>query len=404
MFSHVVSLYRESQHPAFETGRFCYSGMASAPLRAAIASCEAIDDAYGRFIDPPDEDGSGHLEFCWLVGDNDLGRFYLDVEDFVARSQALSRGEQPQNFYLVEENYWAGEPDPPEALSRAYALCELIQLLVRISLPTEQGGPADSRRLVFVIPAGDKAPPRTLTLSTRLEPSALAVPHLDLEPLRRLTSDQNALALHVHEHRALFRLAVAEVVGRAPVGENAFTFLVTHWSDVLAKHAFDVDCYISNFSFEKVRLEISQMELEFSNKLSSVMGDSAAKFLALPLPFAVLIAIYRTGGIVESYLLFLGALVVSLLFSGLIHNQLMQLGRIDHGFEVIFDQFRKKMQSYPTSIADRLRQAGGGFLNQRTFLIRTLWGIRVLAWVPIAMGLVLLAWKFHPGLQKWLGL
>src|SRR5690606_16399357 len=104
------------------------------------------------------------------------------------------------------------------------------------------------------------------------------------------------------------------------------------------------------------RLEISQMELEFSNKLSSVMGDSAAKFLALPLPFAVLIAIYRTGGIVESYLLFLGALVVSLLFSGLIHNQLMQLGRIDHGFEVIFDQFRKKMQSYPTSIADRLRQ------------------------------------------------
>src|SRR5690606_11871307 len=141
---------------------------------------EAIDDAYGRFIDPPDEDGSGHLEFCWLVGDNDLGRFYLDVEDFVARSQALSRGEQPQNFYLVEEDYWAGEPDPPEALSRAYALCDLIQLLVRISLPTEQGGPADPRRLVFVIPAGDKAPPRTLTLSTRLEPSALAGPHLDL--------------------------------------------------------------------------------------------------------------------------------------------------------------------------------------------------------------------------------
>src|SRR3546814_20837694 len=84
---------------------------------------------------------------------------------------------------------------------------------------------------------------------------------------------------------------------------------------------------IINFSFEKIRLEIAQMELDFSSRLSSVMGDSAGKFLALPLPIAVLAAIYKIHGIVEAYLLFIGSLVIVMLFSGMIHNQLLQLDR-----------------------------------------------------------------------------
>src|SRR3546814_7318158 len=95
----------------------------------------------------------------------------------------------------------------------------------------------------------------------------------------------------------LFRSALAS--------ENAFTYLAANWPDVLEKYGFDVDCYISNFSFEKIRLEIAQMALDFSSRLSSVMGDSAGKFLALPLPIAVLAAIYKIHGIVGAYLLFI---------------------------------------------------------------------------------------------------
>src|SRR3546814_6367176 len=83
--------------------------------------------------------------------------------------------------------------------------------------------------------------------------------------------------------------------------KSAYEMCISDWKsyvcssdlDVLEKYGFDVDCYISNFSFEKIRLEIAQMELDFSSRLSSVMGDSAGKFLALPLPIAVLAAIYK---------------------------------------------------------------------------------------------------------------
>lgn len=400
MFADVVSLYREAQRPALDAGRFRYSGMASTSLRGIIARCDDLDDTFGHFEDAPEWTGD-RVEFCWLVGDNEHGRFYTNVADLVARSQALSRGQRPQNFYLVEDDYCAGEDDPPEQLSHAYELCELIQLLGSISLTADISATTQPRELIFVIPAGDKAPPRTLSLSTRLESSVLGKRRLDLEPLRRLVTDESTHSLHVQELRALFRLAVADTVGRAPASENAFTFLAGHWPDVLEKYGFDVDCYISNFSFEKIRLEIAQMELDFSSRLSSVMGDSAAKFLALPLPIGVLAGIYKVHGIVEAYLLFIGSLVIVMLFSGMVHNQLFQLARIDHGFGVIVDQFNKKTKSYPTSIADRLAEARKGFSKQRSFLFRTLWSLRVLAWVPIVAGLVLLAWKYHPGFRAW---
>lgn len=403
MFADVVSLYREAQRPAFNAGRFLYSGIASASLRAAIVRCDGLDDTFGHFEDAP-EWTDDHVEFCWLVGDNEHGRFYANVADLVARSQALSGGRRPQSFYLVENDYCAGEDNPPEQLSHAYELCELIQLLGSISLTADLSATTQPRKLIFVIPAGEKAPPRTLSLSTRLESSVLFEKRLDLEPLRRLVSDESAHSLHVQELRALFRLAVADTVGRAPASENAFTFLVGNWPDVLEKYQFDVDCYISNFSFEKVRLEIAQMELDFSSRLGSVMGDSAAKFLALPLPIAVLVAIYKADGIVEAYLLFIAALVIVMLFSSMIHNQLLQLERIDHGFGVIGDQFSKKAKSYPTSIADRLAEASKGFTKQRSFLFRTLWSLRVLAWAPIVAGLVLLAWKYSPGFRAWIAL
>lgn len=403
MFADVVSLYREAQSPAFDAGRFRYSGVASASLRAVIARCDGLDDTFGHFEDAPEWMGD-RVEFCWLVGDNEHGRFYANVADLVARSQVLSRGQRPQNFYLVEDNYCAGEDEPPEQLSHAYELCELVQLLGSVSLTADLSATTQPRELIFVIPAGEKAPPRTLGLSTRLEPAVLAETRLDLEPLRRLVSDESAHSLHVQELRALFRLAVADTVGRAPASTNAFTFLVANWPDVLEKYGFDVDCYISNFSFEKIRLEIAQMELDFSSRLGSVMGDSTAKFLALPLPIAVLAAIYKTHGIVEAYLLFIGALAIVMLFSGMIHNQLLQLARIDHGFGVIGDQFSKKAKSYPVSISTRLTEARNGFAKQRSFLFRTLWALRVLAWVPIIAGLALLAWKYCPGFRVWVGL
>lgn len=402
MFAHVVSLYREAQRPAFNAGRFSYSGIASSSLRDIIARCDDLDDMYGRFEDSP-EWGGDHVEFSWLAGDNEHGRFYVGVADLVTRSQVLSRGQQPQNFYLVEDDYCAGEDSAPESLSHVYELCELIQLLGSISLAADVSAITQPRDLIFVIPAGEKAPPRTLSLCTRLEPAVLAERRLDLNPLRRLVSDESAHSLHVQELRALFRLAVADTVGRAPAGVNAFTFLVAQWPDVLEKYAFDVDCYISNFSFEKIRLEIAQIELDFSSKLGSVMGESAAKFLALPLPIAALAAIYKAPGIIEAYLLFISSLVIVMLFSGMIHNQLLQLARINHGFGVIVDQFSKKAKSYPSSIVDRLTEARTGVSKQRSFLFRTLWALRVLAWVPIVAGLALLAWKYHPGFRTWAG-
>lgn len=402
MFADVVTLYREAERPALDAGRFAFVGVATASLRAAISRCESLGDTFGRFEDGPDWSGDS-VEFSWIVSANEHGRFFENVSDLVDRSQSLSQGKRPQNFYLIEEDYFSTEADVPEQLEHAYELCELVQHLGSISLSADVSPSTHPKEIIFVIPAGEKAPPRTLTLLTRLDSSALSVGPLDLAPLRRLVAGDASNALHSHELRGLFRLAIADAVGRAPTSEKAFLFLVKNWPEVLEKYSFDVDCYLSNFSFEKVRLEIAQMELDFSSRLSSVLGDSAAKFLALPVPIAVLAAIYKVDGVVESYLLFFGSFVIVMLFSGLIYNQLLQLNRIGHSYDVITDQFNKKSKSYPESITTRLREVQRGVSRQRSFLLRILRILRIIAWIPIFASLALLAWKFHPGFQTWIG-
>lgn len=402
MFSSVIQLYRASGTPRLEEALFRYAGPSNDAIRRAIDACEGLPPYFGRFEEEP-ETNSGEVTFSWLCAANEHGRFYRNVSDLVANSQSVHRGVLPGAFYLVEGDYLAGDPNPPEELERLERVCQLIGLLERLTgAGNSVTADGEAKTLLFVLPAGDKTPPKTLQLYTQVHPTALKVGVLELAPLRDLVDPSSDGALHIEERRSIFRLAVADVAASAPSGSPLFSHVVMQWDEVLGKFRHDIDCYISNFSFDRLRTELANIQTDFSAKLTKVMGDTTSRFLALPLPYVALAGIIKSDDILPSYLLFVGALVLVLLYSATVHNQQLELGRTKSAFKLVFGRLIKSSKQTTAEIAKPIKEAETAFHIQRRFLRRTLITLRVMAWVPIFGGLIILAYKFNPFFREWL--
>lgn len=403
MFSSVVQLYRICERPLLEGGVFRYSGPDSPALQAAIRGCESLPGHLGRFDEDPEAERDDRVTLSWLCASNEHGRFYRDVGELVEESQSVHRGTLPSAFYLVDNDYLVGEPDPPMLLTRLERICELIRLLEQLTgtgnSVTDTGR---GKTLLLVLPAGEKSPPKTLQMKTFIDHSALAAPELPLADLKALVATSTDGALHVEERRSIFRLALADVAASAPHGAQLFSHVIEQWDEVLGKYRHDVDCYISNFSFDKLRTELANIQTDFSAKLTKVMGDTTSRFLALPVPYVALAGILTIEDMLSSYLLFLGGLVVVLLYSATVHNQFLELGRTESAFNLVLGRLIKKARQGSTEIVKPIQDAEHAFHAQRRFLRRTLIGIRFIAWLPIAGGLALLAYRFNAPFREWI--
>lgn len=133
MFNSVVALYREAGRPLLSDLLFAYDGPTSSTLVDAIAQCRNIGSLYGMFEDGPDF-SEGHVDFTWKLASNEAGRFYDNAEAFVRESTLLSAGIHPENFYIVEDDFYSGDAQPPHAVASALLLSDLIQLLGKLAL------------------------------------------------------------------------------------------------------------------------------------------------------------------------------------------------------------------------------------------------------------------------------
>ncbi len=398
MFTHVVALYRASGRPALEDGsRFTYEGPTSNALTVALRSCEGLGEVYGGFEDEP-EINDDVVTFTWRLAANEHARFYGNASELIDRSTRPSRGEQPNNYYLVAEDYLVGEVLEPQLVSRLNSLIALIKLLGALTtvVPTTANTPS---LLVFVQPAHDRTPPRTLEIPTRITSETAQLPTPDLTELRLLSPDEPSTSLHTSERRALFRLAVAETLGKAPETANAFHYLVNNWGAVLEKYGYDVDCYVANFSFDKARKEIAATELDFVTKMHGIVGDSTAKLLGLPLSLAALVAIYTGKTMLENYLYLLSILCVSALFSLSLGNQSLQLRRIRLGFNTVFAQFKDRPELYAGKLTTHIDTAVAEFNKQYRFATRATWLLRVTGWAPSLAGTAFVAYRYSPAVK-----
>jgi hypothetical protein len=145
---------------------------------------------------------------------------------------------------------------------------------------------------------------------------------------------------------------------------------------------------------------LAQAEIDYGTKLSGVLGDIAGKMLALPVSFDGWVVLNNSTSAFEGFVLVFGLIVVSLVLLAILHNQILQADRLLHSFNVVFDDFKDKIKTYPPKLQVLLRITIEQVEKQGHTLRRTFQLLQLLALLP-ATGAVLVALVKHWDLFLW---
>ncbi|MDL2189003.1 hypothetical protein HBO23_03790 [Pseudomonas sp. WS 5532] len=396
MFSHVVALYRALGAPTIEDGVVSYEGAPTAEIISALRMCDELPAAYGKFEHLSDE--ADFLEIEFRLPSNESGHFYSSLTEFVARNGSLGKGQFPSNVYITELR-WADSDDiePPEIKSLR-CVCRLIELLALLAIGVDKDSSPDGYNLFFALPPDGAKPPRTFLLPTQVDVKVLDYELNHLSLLEEILNRKNENKAHLSERKLMIRMAVASVIEKFESEPNLLLVIVREWREVLATYRANLQTYVYSFSFERVRREVAQAEIDYGTKLSGVLGDIAGKMLALPISLAGLVALEKTTSKFEGFILVLGLAVVSVVLLAILHNQMLQTERLLHSFNVIFDDFKDKIKTYPPKLQRLLRITIDQVDKQGQTLTRTFRLLKGLSLIPILGALVLATIKYWDGI------
>lgn len=396
MFSHVVALYRALGAPTIDDGVVSYEGAPTAEIISALRMCDDLPAAYGKFEHLSEEADSLEIEF--RLPSNESGHFYSSLAEFVARNGSLGKGQFPSNVYITELR-WADSDDiEPTEIKSLRRVCRLIELLALLAIGVDKDSSPDGYNLFFALPPDGAKPPRTFLLPTQVDVKVLDYELNHLSLLEEILNRKNENKAHLSERKLMIRMAVASVIEKFESEPNLLLVIVREWREVLSTYRANLQTYVYSFSFERVRREVAQAEIDYGTKLSGVLGDIAGKMLALPISLAGLVALEKTTSKFEGFILVLGLAVVSVVLLAILHNQMLQTERLLHSFNVIFDDFKDKIKTYPPKLQRLLRITIDQVDKQGLTLTRTFRLLKGLSLIPVLGALVLATIKYWDGI------
>ncbi|MDR2306018.1 MAG: hypothetical protein LBE53_02305 [Paucimonas sp.] len=396
MFSNVVALYRAMGAPAIEDGVVSYNGLPTPDITVALQACSNLQPEFGKIQHYEIVEG-GAVEIELRLPTNESGRFYTNVND-LARNGSLGKGQFPQNVYVVDLDWADFDGCEPAQIKELRRVCRLIELLALLAIGVDKESSPDTYNLFFALPPDGAKPPRTFLLPTLVDENVLGHELRHLSLLEEILNRKNENKAHLSERKLMARMAIASVIEKFESEPNHFLIVVREWKEVLATYRANLQIYVYSFSFEKVRRELAQAEIDYGTKLSGVLGDIAGKMLALPISLAGWVALNKSTSVFEGFVLVLGLIIVSLVLFAILHNQTLQTNRLLHSFNVVFDDFKDKIKTYPPRLQGLLKITIEQVETQGRTLRRTFLLLQGLALLPGAGSLLLALIKYRDSL------
>lgn len=392
MFFNVVALYRAMGAPTIEGGVVSYEGLLTTDIAAALQACKDLQPEFGKIQHHEIVEG-GAVEIELRLPTNESGRFYANVSD-LARNGSLGKGQFPHNVYVVDLGWADFDASEPTQIKELRRVCRLIELLVLLAIGVDKDSSPDTYNLFFALPPDGAKPPRTFLLPTQVDEHVLGHELRHVSLLEEILNRKNENKAHLSERKLMIRMAIANVIEKFENEPNHFLVVVREWNEVLTTYRANLQTYVYSFSFEKARRELAQAEIDYGTKLSGVLGDIAGKMLALPVSFAGWVVLNNSTSAFEGFVLVLGLIVVSLVLLAILHNQILQTGRLLHSFNVVFDDFKDKIKTYPPKLQALLRITIEQVEKQGLSLQRTFQLLQVLALLPAAGAMLVALVKY----------
>lgn len=163
-------------------------------------------------------------------------------------------------------------------------------------------------------------------------------------------------------------------------------FLFVHFSEFYQKCILSYEYYLSNFSYNKLKIELNNAVSDFHKNIRSVINDSQTKLIAIPASVLLVFTNVDTTEIIQdkNLFIFLASLIFALLMNLFIKNQLKALSIIKTNKNNYIELFEKKKDTLVLSdtIKNSTDEINSELEHQRCTLIF----INIINWsIPIGL-------------------
>lgn len=305
----AVEIFRLIDEPEFYDS--CYSGVL--PVSPTLLSLlkELLDNCDDRYvIDLHDKsaipavpdftseiDKKGRLtEFSGcssilikvVLPQNENGYFYKDINEWLSfNNHCLSIEMIHSPFYIIDGDRLS-EPGC-ELINNAGLLYQFIDKLKKLANYHDQKSKSgSSEKLVFVKPGKDNSSRATLVVDSSVTSNLFMTPLPDLKLLEEIVSSK-VNDFHQSEKISVFKTSLIEVAEQLGSMNNvALTSIIESWSEIIDSFNESWDNYLNNFSFQKIRSELAEQQVVFTQKLTDTVISLSGKLLTIPVSIGTL--------------------------------------------------------------------------------------------------------------------
>jgi hypothetical protein len=178
-----------------------------------------------------------------------------------------SRTREPDNYFVIEEKYAKGDANPPAALKHYFNILRIVGLLKESAAFLDES----AQELVFIQNGRFSVP---VLYSAE---DALAVPP---DVADRLSAFFNGDA-HQDQKLSILAGTIYDLTSSTPANER-FRLILRSIDEITTKLKDGYRLFASGFSYDKVKGEIQDAKLEFTNKIHKTFSDIQNQALAIP--------------------------------------------------------------------------------------------------------------------------
>ncbi len=319
------------------------------------------------------------LSFTFTVDRSGAVQIFQNFEELMGLSKSFVRKSLPPHFYLIDDNILSSEEPIDTRVKALQGICGLIVYLADLAHYHDEKG-CDEYKLVFVADDGAKGE-RAVTLQPYLDIEFLSyeIGTDLLDSLQNGNLDSNP---HLAKERSLFRSTLIEYLSGSTGGKERFRTLLSTWAKFRDLYENNLATYLSGFSFHKAKQEVAAAQLTIADQMSKVVSDMSGKILSVPISLAVVVAIAKANGVLESTILVGGVTLASALIAETLAAQKLQYERIKHSRTMIFEVHQQKLTQYPQDLQKFLTEATSSLHKNETKLRRSLLTLRFMSWIP----------------------
>ena len=195
--------------------------------------------------------------------------YYLNFKTFIANN----RFEIPTEFYIYELNYQSSSNDSNENIDKYNAVTALINILITKAKFISEG---QNKTLCLVVDNSFiEIPIENIDYEKYLE-------YKNIELIMQYIEDVDSYK----EKKTIFLKELIDFLTNK-IKANRLTELILYFSEFYERCNTSFECYLSNFSFNKVKLELDNLVLEYSKNIRSIINESQSKLVAIPAAFVL---------------------------------------------------------------------------------------------------------------------